>query len=109
MSKLLDIFIFTKLKDRSWWHAPFVSSLLGGALDTSIFFAVSFSLIFVALIGADHNTDFMNQMVPILGVGAEASLWISLAIADYLVKLSLALLCLIPFRFLVAQLMIKKL
>jgi len=108
LAQLLDIFIFTKLKDRSWWHAPFVSSLLGGALDTSIFFAVSFSLIFVALIGADHNTDFMNQMVPILGVGAEASLWISLAVADYLVKLSLALLCLIPFRFLVAQLMIKK-
>ncbi len=85
-----------------------VSSIIGGALDTVIFFAVSFSIAVVFIFGVDHNTDFMNQMVPILGVGGDASLWISLAIADYLVKLSLALLCLIPFRLLVAQLMTRK-
>ncbi|MGY9008123.1 MAG: queuosine precursor transporter [Rhodobacterales bacterium] len=108
LAQLLDIFIFTKLKDRSWWHAPLVSSIIGGALDTVIFFAVSFSIAVVFIFGVDHNTDFMNQMVPILGVGGDASLWISLAIADYLVKLSLALLCLLPFRLLVAQLMTRK-
>ena len=108
LAQLLDIFIFTKLKDRSWWHAPLVSSIIGGALDTVIFFAVSFSIAVVFIFGVDHNTDFMNQMVPILGVGGDASLWISLAIADYLVKLSLALLWLLPFRLLVAQLMTRK-
>ena len=108
LAQLLDIFIFTKLKDRSWWHAPLVSSIIGGALDTVIFFAVSFSIAVVFIFGVDHNTDFMNQMVPILGVGGDASLWISLAVADYLVKLLLALLCLIPFRLLVAQLMTRK-
>ena len=108
LAQLLDIFIFTKLKDRSWWHAPLVSSIIGGALDTVIFFAVSFSIAVVFIFGVDHNTDFMNQIFPILGVGGDASLWISLAVADYLVKLSLALLCLIPFRLLVAQLMTRK-
>ena len=47
LAQLLDIFIFTKLKDRSWWHAPLVSSIIGGALDTVIFFAISFSLRFL--------------------------------------------------------------
>jgi uncharacterized integral membrane protein (TIGR00697 family) len=108
LAQLLDIFIFTKLKDRLWWHAPLVSSIIGGALDTVIFFAISFSIALVFIFGVDHNTDFMNQMVPILGMGGDASLWISLAVADYLVKLSLALLCLIPFRLLVAQLMTRK-
>jgi queuosine precursor transporter len=108
LAQLLDIFIFTKLKDRSWWHAPLVSSIIGGALDTLIFFALSFSITLVFIFGADHNTEFMNQIVPILGIGGKASLWLSLALADYLVKLSLAILCLIPFRLLVAQLMARK-
>lgn len=108
LAQLLDIFIFTKLKDRSWWHAPLVSSIIGGALDTMIFFAVSFSISLIFIFGADHNTEFMNQIVPILGIGGKASLWLSLALADYLVKLSLAILCLIPFRLLVAQLMARK-
>ena len=108
LAQLLDIFIFTKLKDRSWWHAPLVSSIIGGALDTIIFFAVSFSISLIFIFGADHNTEFMNQIVPILGIGGKASLWLSLALADYLVKLSLAILCLIPFRLLVAQLMARK-
>jgi len=108
LAQLLDIFIFTKLKDRSWWHAPLVSSIIGGALDTLIFFALSFSITLVFIFGADHNTEFMSQIVPILGIGGKASLWLSLALADYLVKLSLAILCLIPFRLLVAQLMARK-
>ena len=108
LAQLLDIFIFTKLKDRSWWHAPLVSSIIGGALDTLIFFALSFSITLVFIFGADHNTEFMNQIVPILGIGGKASLWLSLALADYLVKLSLAISCLIPFRLLVAQLMARK-
>jgi uncharacterized PurR-regulated membrane protein YhhQ (DUF165 family) len=33
-----------------------------------------------------------------LGVGPEAPLWVSLAVADWLVKMSIALIALIPFR-----------
>ncbi|MFZ8959610.1 MAG: VUT family protein, partial [Paracoccaceae bacterium] len=35
---------------------------------------------------------------PILNHGPEAPLWVSLAIADWLVKLALALIALVPFR-----------
>lgn len=104
LAQFLDIFIFTKLKDFSWWHAPFFSSIVGGALDTIIFFSFSFSLSLTIFIGSDHNTEFMNQGVPILGFGNMSSLWVSLAIADYFVKLVLALVFLIPFRVLITRL-----
>jgi uncharacterized PurR-regulated membrane protein YhhQ (DUF165 family) len=38
--------------------------------------------------------------VPLLTVGSDAPLWVSLAIADWIVKLSVALIALIPFRIL---------
>ena len=104
LAQLLDIFIFTKLKDFSWWHAPLFSSIVGGALDTIIFFSFSFSLSLTIVLGFDHNTEFMNQGVPILGFGSISPLWMSLAIADYFVKLTLALVCLIPFRILIKRL-----
>ena len=62
LAQLLDIFIFTKLKDFSWWHAPLFSSIVGGALDTIIFFSFSFSLPLTIVLGFDHNTEFMNQL-----------------------------------------------
>ena len=104
VAQLLDIFVFTKLKDFAWWHAPLFSSIIGGAVDTIIFFSFSFSLSLTYILGFDHNTDFMNQAVPILGFGNTASLWVSLAIADYFVKLALAIVCLIPFRVFVLRL-----
>ena len=42
--------------------------------------------------------------LPFLGVGAVVPLWVSLAFADWLVKLSLALVALVPFRLLVTKL-----
>ena len=38
-----------------------------------------------------------------MGVGATVPLWVSLAFADWLVKLALALLALVPFRLIVAR------
>ena len=103
LAQLLDIFIFTKLKDYSWWTAPLFSSIIGGALDTLVFFSMAFSLSVTYFLSADHNTEFMNQLVPILGIGSVSSLWVSLAIADYLVKLIIAIICLIPFRLLLLK------
>jgi hypothetical protein len=39
-------------------------------------------------------------MLPLLGAGPVAPLWVSLAVADWMVKLSLALVALVPFRLL---------
>ena len=39
-----------------------------------------------------------------MGMGAVVPLWVSLAFADWLVKLSLALVALVPFRMLVTKL-----
>jgi hypothetical protein len=40
-----------------------------------------------------------------LGVGPQAPLWVSLAFADWLVKMSIAVAALIPFRIITRKLM----
>lgn len=43
VGQILDILVFNRLRQRkSWWVAPSVSAILGNALDTLIFFSVSF-------------------------------------------------------------------
>ena len=49
------------------------------------------------------DMSWAGEVLPILGAGPEAPLWVSLAIADYGVKLGIALLALIPFRVLVVR------
>ena len=41
------------------------------------------------------------DMAPVLTVGSYAPLWVSLALADWIVNFSVALLALIPFRIFV--------
>jgi hypothetical protein len=45
-----------------------------------------------------------NEVMPLLGQGPIVPLWVSLGVADWLVKLCLALIALIPFRLLVIRL-----
>jgi uncharacterized PurR-regulated membrane protein YhhQ (DUF165 family) len=42
--------------------------------------------------------------MPLLGVGPEAPFWVSLAAGDWLVKLLMALVALLPFRLAIAKL-----
>jgi hypothetical protein len=42
-------------------------------------------------------------IVPVLGFGHPGPLWLSLAIADWWVKLMLALVALVPFRWAIAR------
>jgi hypothetical protein len=44
-----------------------------------------------------------GEMIPLLGMGPLAPLWVSLATADFAVKLTLALVALAPFRALSAR------
>lgn len=74
VAQLLDVKVFDLLRDKIWFIAPLSSSLLGSLIDTFLFFSISF-----------YNTE-----VP----------WITLAIGDLIVKVSISLIMLIPFRLL---------
>ncbi|MDP5308512.1 queuosine precursor transporter [Paracoccus spongiarum] len=100
-AQMLDVAIFDRLRQRRWWVAPLASTLLGSALDTALFFAIAFA----AWLPADANTGWANEAVPLLGYGPVTMLWVSLAFADWLVKLCLALLALVPFRIIVRNLL----
>lgn len=45
-----------------------------------------------------------GEALPLLGTGPVVPLWVSLAVADWLVKLVLAILALVPFRIIVGSL-----
>jgi queuosine precursor transporter len=77
VAQLIDIEIFQRLRNKVWFVAPITSSVSGSAIDTFLFFSISF-----------------------LGTGIP---WITLAIGDLFVKFLMALLMLIPFRLLIPK------
>jgi len=101
-AQLLDIAVFSRLREGTWWRAPLVSSVIGSAVDTALFFTIAFSAGAVALLGADHNTDFFNEIVA-TPFGFEATRWVGTAFVDWGVKLAIALIALIPFRLIVGR------
>ena len=102
-AQLLDIAIFNRLRDGTWWQAPVVSSLVGGTIDTAIFFTIAFSAGLIWLEPA-NDVSWANEALPLLGLGPVAPLWVSLAVADWCVKIGIALLALVPFRIIVGSL-----
>ena len=104
VAQLLDVSIFDRLRQGSWWRAPLVSTLVGASIDTALFFSLAFSASLVWLEPA-NDVSWANEVLPMLGMGPLAPLWVSLAAADWMVKLSLALLALVPFRMAVRRLL----
>ena len=72
VAQLLDVSVFDRLRRRAWWMPPLVSSLIGSAVDTTLFFSVAFA-----------------------GSGLP---WVTWAIGDFGVKVLMALVLLAPFR-----------
>ena len=101
-AQLVDVAIFSRLREGAWWRAPLVSTLVGSALDTALFFSIAFSAALTPIF-PHVDVTWANEVVPLLGAGPAAPLWISLAIADFGVKLMLALVALIPFRMVLAR------
>lgn len=97
VAQLLDVTIFDRLREGSWWRAPLVSSLIGGTVDTALFFSIAFSAR-LAWIAPGVDVAWANEILPVLGRGPEAPLWVSLAVADFAVKTVIALVALGPFR-----------
>lgn len=106
VAQLLDVAVFNRLRAGVWWRAPLVSTLVSSTVDTAIFFSVAFSKALVLLEPA-NDVSWAAMPGPILGLGPEAPFWVSLAIADWLVKLLLALVALLPFRLIVARTIAK--
>lgn len=102
VGQLLDISVFNRLRQQSWWKAPLMGSLIGSVLDTVIFFSISFAPVF-GFIGP--NDDFAIAAAPVLGVlSAEAPRWISWAIADFGVKMLIGVIMLLPYGALMSVL-----
>ena len=74
VAQLLDVQIFDQLREKKWFVAPLTSSLIGSTVDTFLFFSISFY--------------------------ATGISWVTLSLGDLAVKIFVALLMLIPFRFL---------
>ena len=77
VAQLIDVNIFDKLRKKVWFIAPLTSSFFGSSVDTFLFFSISF-------------------------YGTEVN-WITLSFGDLFVKIFVALLMLIPFRFLLSH------
>lgn len=97
VAQMLDVALFDRLRAGSWWRAPLVSSILGSLVDTALFFSIAFSAA-LAFLEPGNDTGWAHQALPLLGFGPVVPLWASLATADWLVKLSLAIVALAPFR-----------
>ena len=97
VAQLIDVSIFSALKNNKWWRAPLASSIIGSTVDTALFFTIAFSagLIFLE---PSNDVSWANETLPVLGFGPVAPLWMSLAVADWGVKLTLALIALMPFK-----------
>ena len=105
LAQLLDITVFNALRRAGgWWKAPLVSSFFGSALDTALFFSIAFSAQ-LAFIDRADDVAWANEMVPLLGTGPAAPVWASLAMADWMMKMLLALLALVPFRIAVRNIL----
>ena len=72
LAHLADIFVFDKLRRKSWWKAPFIAGFLASFVDTYIFFGMAF-----------------------IGTGIP---WLTLGLGDLVIKLAMNLFLLLPFR-----------
>jgi queuosine precursor transporter len=98
LAQMLDVSIFDRLRRSAWWQAPLISSLIGSAIDTVLFFGVAFAPAFAgidALVGMEDGS--LGFPAPFLGIGGEVPLWVSLAAGDFCVKMLVALVLLAPY------------
>lgn len=76
VGQLLDVFVFSKLRQiKQWWVAPASSTILGGLIDTALFFFIAFY----------QSAD-----------GFMATHWPEIATVDYAFKLLVSLILFVP-------------
>lgn len=77
IGQLINIGVFDRLRDRNWWHAPFISSSIASTVDTIVFYGIAFA-----------------------GTGLP---WVTWSIGDYAVKLASALFLILPYFIVTRQ------
>jgi uncharacterized integral membrane protein (TIGR00697 family) len=97
VAQLIDLGVFSALRDRVWWVAPLTSSVLGSIVDTALFFTVAFAG-FLAFPMAWGDVSWAQETT------AVGPLWVGLALADWGVKIGVSLLALVPFRVVTVKL-----
>ena len=90
-AQLLDLGIFSALRDRDWYVAPLASSVVGSIVDTALFFTIAFAG-FLAFPESWGDVSWASEPT------AVGPLWVGLALADWTVKMGMAILALVPFR-----------
>jgi len=105
-AQMLDITVFNQMRTAAWWRAPLISTLFGSTLDTAIFFTTAFSATLIFL-EPGNDVSWAGEVLPLLGFGPGVPLWVSLAVADWGVKLGLAVVALVPFRLIIAKLITR--
>jgi queuosine precursor transporter len=78
LAMAMDILVFNRWRQASWWKAPLVGSLLASVIDTGVFFFIAFA-----------------------GSGMD---WTLLAAGDLAVKAAMAAVLLAPYRALLPRL-----
>ena len=106
VAQLLDVVVFNRLKNQTWWKAPLVSSVIGSSVDTAIFFTIAFSAYFT-VIEPLNDVSWANELRPLFGIGPDLAYWQGLALADWGVKLVIALIALVPFRLIIDKIRTK--
>ncbi len=106
VAQLLDVTVFDRLRRAAWWRAPLISTLVGSTLDTAIFFTTAFSATLIWMEPA-NDVSWATANQPLLGLGPNLPFWVSLAVADWCAKITLAIVALLPFRLTVAKLTAK--
>lgn len=97
LAQLLDAQIFDRLRANSWWQAPFISTLIGSVVDTTLFFTIAFAAGFAFLDTATGMPDGSLAFdVPFFS--GQVPLWVSLATGDFVVKIGTGLAMLMPYR-----------
>ncbi|WGH79449.1 queuosine precursor transporter [Jannaschia ovalis] len=96
VAQLIDLGVFSALRDRVWYVAPLTSSVVGSVVDTAIFFTIAFAG-FLAFPAAWGDVSWAQEAT------AVGPLWVGLALADWSVKIGVALLALVPFRLITGK------
>jgi queuosine precursor transporter len=96
VAQLLDAQIFDWMRRQQWWRAPLISTLVGSAIDTAIFFSLAFSARFAFLDAATGMPDG-SLAFPVEFAGLDVPLWLSLAVGDFAVKVATGFAMLAPY------------
>lgn len=96
VAQLIDIGVFDRLRESNWWKAPLISTFIGSAVDTVLFFGIAFAPVFAGLdTGLGLEDGSLGFPASIFGIAMP--LYASLAIGDFLVKLFIGIVALVPY------------